>query len=212
MSGNWRMRKLFLALLLVCLLILLALFIDFKRRTYSDLNIQKTPLVGVVFTGQYSRVDAGLYLLETGVVNRLIVSGVNGGAGLSTETFGKQFINTPALKEQFAAGDVVLATGANTTWENALETACLLSDPAVYGDDGGVLLITSETHMPRASLLLEAALPDRQILRWTVLDAENTRSYEMTEFKKYLLARGMVLFMKVFSMRQWQSCDDPHDL
>lgn len=212
MRGSWRMRKLFLALLLVCLLVLLTLLIDFNQRTYSNLNTKKLPLVGVVFTGQYSRVDAGLYLLETGVINRLIVSGVNGGAGLSTETFGKQFIDTPVLKEKFAAGDVLLATGANTTWENALETACLLSDTAVYGDDAYVLLITSKTHMPRASLLLEAALPDRQILRWTVLDAENTRSYGMTEFKKYLLARGMVLYMRIFSVRQWQSCGDLDDL
>ncbi len=201
-----RMRQLFSGVVAACLLVLLALFIDFKQRTYSDLNIQKPPLVGVVFTGQYSRVDAGLNFLENGVINRLIISGVNGGAGLSTQTFANQFLYTPELKKRFAAGDIVLGTRANITLENALETACLLSEAAVYGDDGTVLLVTSRTHMPRASLLLETVSPDRQVLRWIVTDADDTWHQEVTEFKKYLLARGLVLLRWVPGIWQKQAC------
>src|SRR5271165_4516435 len=37
---------------------------------------------GIVFTGAFERVDAGLQLLNAGAIPRLYVSGVNAGAGI----------------------------------------------------------------------------------------------------------------------------------
>jgi uncharacterized SAM-binding protein YcdF (DUF218 family) len=110
------------------------------------------PATTVVFTGQFDRIEKGIALLQEGRVERLFISGVNRGAGLTTGTFTRQFGLSPALRDGLAHGVIMLATEAQDTVENALETTCWLGRQ--HGTDP-VLLITSQRHMPRASLLLE---------------------------------------------------------
>jgi uncharacterized SAM-binding protein YcdF (DUF218 family) len=127
---------------------------SFALRLYGTDTPDPHPRVAVVFTGQFDRINEGIRLLAEGRVERLFISGVNAGAGLDSATFSRQFKLPPALEESLAAGHISLATEAQDTIENALETACWLAQ-----DSGirSVLLITSHLHMPRASLVLERA-------------------------------------------------------
>lgn len=166
------------------LLLLIALAVgDFYRRTQSTFVPTQPPQPGVVFTGQFSRVHAGLDLLERGQITPLLISGVNQGAGISVAGFADQFQLSATLRVAMAAGALVLATDANDTFENARETRHWLT---TLSTKQPIVLITNQFHMPRASLALEQALKDRQVLRYCV--TESTVRYEgvAVEFWKYL--------------------------
>ncbi len=166
------------------LLLLIALAVDdFYRRTQSTFVPTQPPQPGVVFTGQFSRVHAGLDLLERGQIAPLLISGVNQGAGIPVAGFADQFQLSPTLRVAIAAGALVLATDANNTIENVRETRYWLT---TLSTTQPIVLITNQFHMPRASLALEQALGDRQVLRYCV--AESVVRYEAVavEFWKYL--------------------------
>lgn len=166
------------------LLLLMALAVgDFARRTQSTFVPSAVPLPGVVFTGQFSRVHAGLALLESGYVAPLLISGTNPGAGISVAGFADQFQLSPALRTALAAGTLVLGPSANKTVENAREARQWLSAlPAGQP----VVLITSRFHMPRASLALEQVLGDRPVLRHAVAEDEVRYAAVFAEFWKYV--------------------------
>ena len=166
------------------LLLLMALALgDFYRRTQSTFVPAIHSLPGVVFTGQFSRVFAGLSLLERGQITPLLISGANQGAGIPVAGFADQFQLSTTLRNALAVGALVLAADANNTIENARETQHWLTTLA---PGQPVVLITSRFHMPRASLALEQALGDRQVLRYGV--AQDMVRYEdvVVEFWKYL--------------------------
>lgn len=126
----------------------------FALRLYGTDEQGSVRRIAIVFTGQFDRIEKGISLLEEDLVERLFISGVNRGAGLSPETFSRQFGLPPALEEGLKTGRITLATEAQDTIENALETACWL---ARQPEAQSVLLLTSQLHMPRASLVLERA-------------------------------------------------------
>jgi hypothetical protein len=125
-----------------------------------------------------------LDLLSSGQVQRLFISGVNAGAGLSPETFSQQFKLTEALQAKLQSGDIILATDAQDTLENACETSRWISS-----NDGvkSVLLITSRFHMPRASLALARATDfSLPLQRLSVDDADSEGVTQLlTEFIKF---------------------------
>lgn len=135
------------------------LFRDFISRGQSDADKQSIPRTAIVFTGQFDRIRFALGLMEEGVFDRLFISGVNPAAGIVPTSFAAQFSLSPRLISAMAAGDIVLATDANTTIENAIETSCWLS---LHPNNSTVALITSQKYMARASLALERALPARR--------------------------------------------------
>ena len=165
------------------LFLLVLAIVDFYRRSQSTFVPAQTPQLGVVFTGQDSRVHAGLNLFERGQITPLLISGVNPGAGISVTGFADQFQVSSTLRVALAAGALVLGTEANVTIENALETKDWLS---TFSTKQPIVLITSRFHMPRASLALEQAVGDRQVLRYCV--TESIVGYEsvVLEFWKYL--------------------------
>lgn len=166
------------------LLLLVVLAVgDFYRRTKSTFVPAKSPLPGVVFTGQFSRVFAGLDLLERGQIAPLLISGTNPGAGIRVAGFADQFKLSATLRTALAAGALVLAADANNTIENARETRHWLN---TISTTQPIVLITNQFHMPRASLALEQAVKGRQVLRYCV--TENMVRYEgvAVEFWKYL--------------------------
>ena len=166
------------------LLLLAALAVgDFYRRTQSTFVPATSPLPGVVFTGQFVRVYAGLDLLARGHVAPLLISGANAGAGIRVAGFADQFQLSATLRTALAAGALVLSVDANNTIENAHDTQRWLSTLA---PGQPVVLITSKFHMPRASLALEQTLSGPQVLRHVV--AEDTVRYEsvVVQFWKYL--------------------------
>lgn len=160
-----------------------AAVLDFARRTRSTFEPSGRPVPGVVFTGQFNRVHAGLALLESGTVAPLFVSGTNPGAGIPMAGFADQFQLSPALRNALASGALVLSPQAGNTLENAAETRRWL---AAQPPDRPVVLITSRFHMPRASLALERELPGRVVWRHSVTEESVQRSHVITEFWKYL--------------------------
>jgi hypothetical protein len=71
--------------------------------------------LGVVFTGQLSRVHAGLNLLERGQITPLLISGVNQGVGIPVTGFVDQFQLSSTLRIAIETGALVLATETNDT-------------------------------------------------------------------------------------------------
>lgn len=135
-----------------------ALGIDFCQRSTPLTASRFSPEIAVVFTGQFSRVEAGLALLETEQAGVLFISGVNRRAGIQPENFAEQFALSPVLRDAMADGRIILASDANTTLENAIEAACWVEQ---QDDSHPVVLVTDRFHMPRASLALERAVPQK---------------------------------------------------
>lgn len=171
--------------ILVLMVAAASLVTDYERRQRPTLVVGQWPAQAVVFTGQFNRVDYALNLLERGAIDRLFVSGVNPGAGLTPERFAQQFALSDTLRAALANGHLVLGTRAKNTLENADETLCWLRST---GASGPILLVTSQRHMARASLALEAAT-GRPVWRYVVPgDAARaaTADFHDPEFQKYL--------------------------
>jgi hypothetical protein len=165
---------------LVALLGLAAFDFAMRMRPSGGENL---PGNGVVFTGQFDRVRAGLQLLEKGRFDRLFISGVNAGAGINPEHFADQFDLSPQLREALASGTLMLGTQANSTVENGLETACWYRQEKL---NGPLLVITGRDHMPRASIALEGSLPEVIIERLPIDDGEPSLTKLVGEFGGYV--------------------------
>jgi uncharacterized SAM-binding protein YcdF (DUF218 family) len=173
-----------LTLVAVGLAVLITALWDFGRRMettahHPGLSAQ----AAIVFTGQFNRVREGLDLLERSEIRQLFVSGVNRKAGMTPARFVAQFELDRSSQEALAEGRLVLGPAARSTFQNVSETRCWLQSQGVQGP---VLLITSARHMPRASVALERALPNLQVLRLSVSDGPTGLSTFAKEFMKYL--------------------------
>lgn len=153
-------------LLLICALASIGSFIalinEFHIRSSPVTDVPDLPSTGVVFTGQFDRVELSLKLFDQGNLDRVFISGVNRGAGLTQAGFAEKFQLSEDARAALAAGDIILAPEATTTIENALEAACWLNH---HQDLHQVLLITGRIHMPRASWALERALNKPTIIQ-----------------------------------------------
>jgi hypothetical protein len=66
-------------------------------------------------------------------VEMLFIAGVNKRAGIRPEGFAEQFSLSPALRDALAQARIILASDADTTLENAIETACWLAQQRTIG-------------------------------------------------------------------------------
>lgn len=169
---------------------------SFALRTGSTVGKPSLPDTAVVFSGQFDRVEKGLALLEEGSVRRLFISGVNRGAGMKPENFVRQFNLSTVLEDYLKAGRITLAAEAQDTIENALETSCWLGE---YPRTERVLLITSQLHMPRASLALRRASGVRVERLVTGTVALNASDLVTAEFWKYV----GTLFVTLLPTQMW---------
>ena len=154
----------------------------------------RLPGTAVVFSGDFRRIDAGLTLLAEHDIQRLFVSGVNGGAGLSPQTFVRQFAQrNPQITDLPGLVNCCVAFGleAKNTFQNAAETRCWLDRANV---DGPVLLITSRSHLPRALLALSASIPSRRIIAYPIEERIATHGAlkEITNFTKLVGASVLI--------------------
>lgn len=153
------MRKTVVFLILTIAMVLVALTIllirEFSVRSVTEADAANLPSAAVVFTGQFDRVELALSLFDQGQIDRIFISGVNGGAGITPQGFADQFRISSGARAALGSGQIILAPDANTTIENAVETACWLD---TQPDVGEIVLITGRSHMPRASWALESAL------------------------------------------------------
>ena len=167
----------------------MALVADFTYRMAPS-GLDRPAPSAVVFTGQFNRIQHGLSLLAARQVQRLFISGVNPGAGLTPERFISLFApDAPGLSMALNGGRLELGLLAADTFGNAHETACWYRRA---GLSGPLVLITSRAHMPRASVALAAHLPEIEILRAPV-EAPGTVQTWMREFPRYLATRALLL-------------------
>lgn len=133
-----------------------ALFVREARSFGPDASARADALV--VLTGGPGRVATGVALLQDARGERLLISGINPGspvadiaaaAGVSVEEF---------------ECCVDVGPDAADTSGNASETAAWASRNGY----GHLIVVTSDYHMPRALLELQAAMPDTQLTAYGV--------------------------------------------
>jgi uncharacterized SAM-binding protein YcdF (DUF218 family) len=103
----------------------------------------------VAFTGGPDRVETALHLLADGRADRLLLSGIGGGAELS------ELAHRAGVDPLTLAPRVTIDRTAATTKGNALATA----DWARRNDIHSLLVVTAAYHMPRALTELGRTLP-----------------------------------------------------
>ncbi len=103
----------------------------------------------VVLTGGADRIEAALHLLSSGDGDRLLVSGIGGGANLN------DVAHSAGIDPGPVAGRVTLGRGAATTHGNAAETASWARQAGLRS----LIVVTAAYHMPRALTEIGRALP-----------------------------------------------------
>ena len=116
----------------------------------------------VAFTGGAERVETALRLLAEQRGDKLLLSGIGGGAELA-ELAPRAGVDPTAL-----ASRVTLGRSATTTRGNAQETATWARANEIHS----LLVVTAAYHMPRALAELSRALPDVMLYPLPVLSAE----------------------------------------
>ena len=177
-----------LTLAAIAVAVLITALWDFARRMAS--TAEGLPAQAAVFTGHFARIQKGLDLLDRREIKQLLVSGVNRQSGIMAVRFASQFFELEhSSHEALSEGRLVLGKVAKSTLENVSETLCWLES---RGLEGPVLLITSARHMPRASVALENAMPNRQIRRLSVSDGAIGPAPVALEFLKYLATLAII--------------------
>ncbi len=116
----------------------------------------------VAFTGGAERIETALQLFAEHRADRLLLSGIGGGADLA------QLAHRAGLQPGPLADHVTLGRQAATTRGNALETSA-------WAEANGIrtlIVVTAYYHMPRALTELRRALPNVALYPLPVL-AEN---------------------------------------
>ena len=182
----YRRARLVLALcLLVALLAWGAGFVWFVRMA-SQRPPPPPHADGIVaFTGGADRVETALHLLADGRANRLLLSGIGGGAELGELAF------RAGLDPGPLAARVTIGRDAMTTRGNAAETAVWVRRRAIHA----LIVVTAFYHMPRALVELRRVLPNVTLYPVPVLlpgpDGMNrdvTLRLLAEEYTKYLVA------------------------
>lgn len=104
----------------------------------------------VAFTGGPERVETALRLLAEGRADRLLLSGIGGGAELA------EFAHRAGVDPLPLVPRVTIDRVATTTRANAAETAAWARENGIHS----LLVVTASYHMPRAVTELERALPE----------------------------------------------------
>jgi uncharacterized SAM-binding protein YcdF (DUF218 family) len=139
----------------------------------------------VAFTGGAERVETALRLLAEQRGDKLLLSGIGGGAEL-TELARRAGVDPVSL-----ASRVTLGRSATTTRGNAQETAAWARANAIHS----LLVVTASYHMPRALAELSRALPDVALYPLPVLLGERPGHNAVPlrliaeEYVKYLATR-----------------------
>lgn len=152
----------------------------------------------VVLTGGAARVQEGLELMERGMAQHMLISGV--GEGVTMPDLLKLHANPrtqKALEKLHAEGKVTLGYGALNTVGNAVETARWAQDKKVES----LYLVTAYYHLPRASMELAHALPTvvqrpYPVFPPTVADPWQEQKLLLIEYHKYLLAFWRMMLTK----------------
>ena len=134
-------------------------FLWFIRLTAQQAAVEGTAGGIVVLTGGADRIEAALRLFAAGRADRLLISGIGGGADLAV--LGRRSgVDTASL-----AGRVTLGRNATSTHGNARETASWVRENQIRT----LIVVTAFYHMPRALVELHRVLPGVTLLAAPVL-------------------------------------------
>ncbi len=147
--GGRRFTRLAAATLLGLVIAWVAGFAAFVHRAAQPTPVPPRTNGIVVLTGGEDRVQAALKLLVDGRADRLLVTGIGGGANL------KDLARLTGMDARPLADRVTLGRGAASTRGNAEETAAWA---AAYGIRS-LIVVTAFYHMPRAVTEMRRALP-----------------------------------------------------
>jgi uncharacterized SAM-binding protein YcdF (DUF218 family) len=118
----------------------------------------------VAFTGGPDRVETALRLLAEGRADRLLLSGIGGGAELA------ELARRAGVDPRPLATRVTIDRSATTTRGNAAETAAWARDNGIRS----LLVVTASYHMPRALTELARALPEATLYPLPVVPTERS--------------------------------------
>lgn len=107
----------------------------------------------VALTGGADRVEQAFHLLAEGRGQKLLLSGIGGGAEL------RELAQRAGLDPAPIAARVTLGRSAASTHGNALETASWAQENAIHS----LIVVTAGYHMPRALAELGRALPEVEL-------------------------------------------------
>jgi uncharacterized SAM-binding protein YcdF (DUF218 family) len=153
LPGGTLRRRLLVGLRMSLIAVLLAWAISFAW----FLHLVEQPMAppthadGIVaFTGGPERVETALRLLSSDRADKLLLSGIGGGAELP------ELAHRAGVDPMLLAARVTIGRTATTTRGNAMETAAWARSNSIHS----LLVVTASYHMPRAMIELERALPD----------------------------------------------------
>jgi uncharacterized SAM-binding protein YcdF (DUF218 family) len=118
----------------------------------------------VAFTGGPDRVETALRLLSEGRADRLLLSGIGGGAELA------ELAHRAGVDPMPLAPHVTIDRTATTTRSNAIETAAWARANAIHS----LLVVTASYHMPRALAELARVLPETILYPLPVVSTDRT--------------------------------------
>ncbi len=162
--------------IIVCVWAAGLLIFSLTLPTETDANALEPADGIVVLTGGKGRLEAGFMLLTQDKGRRLLVSGVHQSVG--DQDLIRRTNGTPDLFDCCVDLDRISVN----TIDNALETAKWARDH----DFKRLYVVTSDYHMHRSKLLLEAAMPNSEILPYPV---EASISFEglVIEYAKFIV-------------------------
>lgn len=156
-------------------------FAWFLHRVAEPMHLPKHADAIVAFTGGPDRVETALRLLAEGRADRLLLSGIGGGANLA------ELARLAELDPRPIAARVSIGREATSTRGNALETAAWAHANGV----NSLLVVTASYHMPRALAELGRALPDVALYPVPVVPRDGTAAplrLTAEEYVKFLAA------------------------
>ena len=170
---------------LVALVVVLALGVSFAWFVHLVSKPGETPAHtdGIVaFTGGAERVETALRLLAKGRADRLLLSGIGGGAELA------ELARRAGVDPLPLATRVTIDRSATTTRGNAVETAAWAHANGIRS----LVVVTSSYHMPRAITEVARALPEAALYPQPVGPSERN---EGTGLPLRLMAEEYVKFI-----------------
>lgn len=113
--------------------------------------------VVVIITGDNNRLDIGLKFLAQSNNDVALISGV--GAGVREEDLSLYYKKYPIKSKKITLGYL-----ASNTAENAIETKIFMD----LHNYKSLILVTSDYHMPRASILFKCIMPEFEITLYPI--------------------------------------------
>jgi uncharacterized SAM-binding protein YcdF (DUF218 family) len=165
------------------LIVLAAWAIGFAWFMRSAVRSAETPphADGIVaLTGGAERVQTALELLAAGRADRLLVTGIGGGAEL------RDLARRAGIDWRPLAERVTLGRGAASTRGNAEETAAWARENGLRS----LIIVTAFYHMPRAMTEMSRAMPDVRLYAAPVLPSGLRGSAGLTSWPGLRLIAG----------------------